>query len=156
MDNRGLCEQVAALMEGGYAHLPLDAVLTNVLESDLNRKPDWSPHSLWQVFEHMRIAQWDILRFISDPKHVSPPWPDGYWPGDEDVATLADWNQSVRQFTADLNRLKEMALDDSRDVTSQIPHAPGYTWLREFLLVGDHNSYHMGALVSLRRALGNW
>jgi hypothetical protein len=104
----------------------------------------------------MRIAQWDILEFCRDPKHVSPPFPDGYWPRTDGPADPSDWGKSVESFRRDLKAMQDMVADTANDLFVPLPHGDGQTLLREALLVADHNAYHLGQLVVVRRALGAW
>ena len=120
------------------------------------RKPAGAPHTPWQLLEHMRIAQWDILQFSLKAKHVSPKWPEGYWPETDAPPDATAWDNSVRQFLADLEGVCEMVNDAERDLFAEIPHGAGQTYLREALLVADHNAYHIGQLVTVRRQLGAW
>ena len=112
-------------------------------------------HSPWEVLEHLRIAQWDILEFIRNPKHVSPN-SSGYWPRSETPPSEKAWDQAVAAFRADLKAIGDLLTNDSTDLFAPIPHAEDKTILREALLVADHNSYHLGELVLLRRLLGAW
>jgi hypothetical protein len=120
------------------------------------KKPKGLPHTAWELLEHMRIAQWDILEFSRNPKHVSPEWPAGYWPAQDAPPSLAAWNRSVGTFQADLKAMMSLVRSPRRDLFAKIPHGEGQTILREALLVADHNAYHLGELVYLRRALGAW
>jgi hypothetical protein len=104
----------------------------------------------------MRIAQWDILEFSRDPKHVSPEWPGGYWPKTKAPASAQAWTKSVRAFQSDLKEMCKLVADESTDLFARIPHGDGQTILREALLVADHNAYHIGELVLVRRLLGAW
>ena len=119
-------------------------------------KPPGVPHTAWQLLEHMRIAQSDILEFSRDAKHKSPPWPEGYWPKTEAPPNAASWNNSLRSFRADLKAMAKLVADKKTDLFAKIPHGTGQTILREALLVADHNSYHLGQMVLLRRLLGTW
>ena len=119
-------------------------------------KPKGTPYTAWQLVEHMRIAQWDILEFSRDPKHVSPAWPEGYWPKSDAPPTPAAWNNSLRKFRADAKAMEKLVADKTTDLFRKIPHGTGQTVLREALLVADHNAYHIGQLVLLRRLLGAW
>jgi len=119
-------------------------------------KPPGAPHSAWQLLEHMRIAQSDILEFSRDGKHKSPPWPEGYWPKAETPPSAASWNNSLRSFRADLKAMAKLVGDKRTDLFAKIPHGTGQTILREALLIADHNSYHLGQIILLRRLLGNW
>ena len=119
-------------------------------------KPKGAPHTAWQLVEHMRIGQWDILEFSRDPKHVSPAWPEGYWPKTEAPPSPAAWNDSLRKFRADWKAMAKLVADKKKNVFARIPHGTGQTLLREALLVADHNAYHIGQLVLLRRLLVVW
>ena len=111
---------------------------------------------VWRLLEHMRIAQWDILEFTRDPKHVSPEFPAGYWPSAPAPAMEGDWDKSVEAFRADLDAMAALVANESADLFARIPHGDGQTILREALLVADHNAYHLGEFVLLRRLLGAW
>jgi hypothetical protein len=114
------------------------------------------PHTGWQLLEHARIAQWDILEFSRNPKHVSPGFPEGYWPKTPSPATDAEWQKSVEAFQRDLHAMVELVKNPRTDLCGKIPHGEGQTVLREALVLADHNAYHLGQLVDLRRALGEW
>ena len=114
------------------------------------------PYSVWRLLEHMRIAQRDILEFSRNPKHVSPEWPDGYWPQGDAPPDDAAWDRSIKAFRADLKAVEELVTDPSTDLFARIPHGDGQTILREALLVADHNAYHLGQIVAVRRLLGAW
>jgi hypothetical protein len=114
------------------------------------------PYTPWHIVEHLRIAQWDILEFMRDPAHVSPEWPKGYWPDPEDTTNAAGWSSSLDAFRDDLDAVQELVGDESIEIMAEIPHAPGYTYLREFLLVADHNAYHVGEFAILRQVMGTW
>jgi hypothetical protein len=104
----------------------------------------------------MRLAQWDILEFTRKPKHVSPPWPAGYWPPTQAPPDDAAWDKSVKAFRADLATIRRMVTNSKINLHARIPHGTGQTVLREVLLVADHNAYHLGQLVVVRRLLGAW
>jgi hypothetical protein len=114
------------------------------------------PFTLWRLLEHMRIAQWDILEFSRDAKHVSPEWPQGYWPAGDGPANAAAWNASVAAFRRDLAQMEALVRHPKTDLFARIPHGTGQTILREALLVADHNAYHLGQFILLRRLLGAW
>jgi hypothetical protein len=114
------------------------------------------PLTPWRLLEHMRIAQWDILEFSRDALHVSPDWPQGYWPDGDAPANDAAWNASVAAFRRDLAKMEALVKNPKTNFFARIPHGTGQTILREALLVADHNSYHLGQLVLLRRLLGAW
>jgi hypothetical protein len=111
---------------------------------------------LWQLLEHIRIGQWDILEFSRNPKHVSPPWPKGYWPATEVPPSASAWNNSLRKVREDLKAMEELVASPKTDLLAKIPHGSGQTILREALLLADHNAYHVGQMVLLRRLLDAW
>jgi hypothetical protein len=114
------------------------------------------PHSPWRLVEHMRIAQCDILEFSRNQQHVSPKYPEGYWP-DGDAPPSADaWDATIAAFQADLQAMCDLVADPATDLFTPIAHGEGQTILREALLVADHNAYHLGQLILVRRALGAW
>jgi hypothetical protein len=149
-------QHVLDLLRGRNAHADFDTVLADFPSRLRGVKPPGAAHSAWQVLEHMRIAQSDILEFSRDSKHKSPPWPEGYWPKNEAPPTAASWNNSLRSFRADWKAMAKLVADKKTDLFAKIPHGTGQTILREALLVADHNAYHLGELVLLRRLLGAW
>ena len=120
------------------------------------KRAEGVPYSPWEVLEHLRIAQWDIVEFSRDPNHKSPKFPDGYWPKTPDPPDDKAWDRSVQSFRQDLHTLSALIVDESTDLYARIPHGDGQTILREVLLTADHNAYHLGQLVLLRRMLGAW
>jgi hypothetical protein len=108
------------------------------------------------VLEHLRIAQWDMLEFSRDPKHVSPAWPEGYWPASPEPPSDAVWDKSVKDFQADLTAMRKLVADPNSDLFTPFAHGDGQTLLREAIQVADHNAYHVGEMVTLRRGLGAW
>jgi hypothetical protein len=151
-----LRKHVLELLKGKHAHADFDAAVAKFPVKRAGEKPADTPYSAWQLLEHMRIAQWDILEFSRNPKHVSPEWPEGYWPRTESPSGSAAWTESVRAFRADLKAMMNLVADQESDLLEPLPHGQGQTLLREALLVADHNSYHLGQLVMLRRLLGEW
>jgi hypothetical protein len=151
-----LRETVATLLRGGRAHIAFRQAVAALPEALRGKKPRGMPYTAWQQLEHMRIAQWDILEYIRNPAHVSPEWPDGYWPQDAAPPRNA-WARSVRAFEADRQALLDMVADAATDLLARVPHdASGPTLLDEMLLVADHTAYHLGQLVAIRRLLGAW
>ena len=114
------------------------------------------PFTPWRLLEHLRLAQWDILEFSRNPKHKSPKWPEGYWPDGDAPASPTAWDASVAAFRRDLAEMEKLVSDTSNDLFALLPHGQGQTLLREALLVADHNAYHVGQLILLRRLLGAW
>jgi hypothetical protein len=155
-DDKALRDEVLLLLGGGRAHVSFEKAVANLPEDLRGKKPRGMPYTPWQQLEHMRICQWDILEYIRNPQHVSPEWPDGYWPKEAAPARNA-WARSVKAFQADRQALLDMANDASKDLLARVPPEPdGPTILHELLLVADHNAYHLGQLVLLRRLLGAW
>jgi hypothetical protein len=148
-----LREHLLYLLRGGGAHIEFGEALEGFPEELFNARVEGVPYTPWQLLEHMRIAQWDIVEFTRTAAHVSPEWPDGYWPDKSKEAGADDWRLSVEGFREDLRRMEALVEDESGDLYAVIPHGTGQTLLREALLVADHNAYHLGALVTLRRAL---
>ena len=138
-------------MEG--AHLSFDEAVKGFPIELRGAKPKGAPHTPWQLLEHLRIAQWDILDFSRNPAYQEMKWPDDYWPKTEAPPSVAAWDHSVEQFRRDLKAMEELVSDASVDLTARIPHGTGQTLLREALLVADHNSYHLGQLVFVRKML---
>jgi hypothetical protein len=154
--DRALREHLLYLLKDGGAHLKFDAVIADLPPALRGARPAGVPHSPWRLLEHMRIAQWDILEFSRNPKHVSPKFPDGYWPKDDAPPDAGAWDKSVEDFRADLQAMCDLVAEPKTDLLARIPHGEGQTVLREALLVADHNAYHLGQLVVVRRALGAW
>lgn len=153
--DKKLRKSLLELLRGGEAHIEFDTVIKDFPLESINQKIAHVPYTAWQLLEHMRIVQWDILEFSRDPKHVSPAWPEGCWPSDDSHADAKAWNESVAAFRADLEAMKKLVEDSSTDVFATIAHGNGQTILREALLVADHNAYHLGALVTLKRILSS-
>lgn len=151
--DKALREHLLYLLRGGGAHIDFEAVIADFPAALINRKVEHIPYTPWQVLEHMRIAQWDILEFSRDARHVSPKWPEGYWPADDANADAATWQASVEAFRADLKTMEDLVEDSAANLFAPIPHGDGQTILREALLVADHNAYHLGVLSTLKRIL---
>lgn len=135
------------------AHLTFDEAVTGFPAELRGRKPDGAPHTPWQLLEHLRIAQWDILDFSRNPKYQEMKWPEDYWPKTAAPPDAEAWDKSVEQFRQDLDTLVDLISDPAADLTARLPHGSGQTLLREALLVADHNSYHLGQLVYARKTL---
>jgi len=150
-DQKTLRSHLLELLDGRSAHIDLESALKDFPLDKINEKIENSPHSAWQLLEHIRIAQWDILEFSRDAKHRSPDWPDGYWPKKD--GTKSDWKASVKQVLKDLKAMQALVKDKKDDLYEPFPWGEGQTLLREALLVAVHNSYHLGQLVLLKRIL---
>jgi hypothetical protein len=151
-----LRQHLLELLKGGSAHTSFQDAIQDFPAELRGKRPKGSPHSPWELLEHMRIAQLDILEFSRDPKHVSPKWPEGYWPESPEPPDEKAWDRSVHSFCQELQTMGALVADDSVDLYARIPHGDGQTVLREALLLADHNAYHLGQLVLLRRILGAW
>jgi hypothetical protein len=151
-----LREHLLYLLRGGGAHLDFDKAVAGLPPELRGVRPAGLPHSPWRLLEHLRIAQWDILEFSRNPRHVSPPFPEGYWPQGDAPPDAAAWDRSVAAFRADLKAMEALVSDPASDLFTPLPHGQGQTLLREALLVADHNAYHLGQLVVVRRLLGAW
>jgi hypothetical protein len=151
-----LRQHLLELLKGGHAHATFDAAVKNLPVALRGNRPRGAEHSPWEVLEHMRIAQWDILEFSRDAAHQSPEWPSGYWPAAAEPPNAMAWEKSVRAFRRDLKAMSDLVADPATDLSARIPHGDGQTILREALLVADHNAYHLGEMVLLRRLLGAW
>ena len=154
--DRALRDHLLHLLRGGAAHLDFERAIADLPAELRGSKPAGLPHTAWRLLEHVRIAQWDILEFSRNPKHVSPKFPNGYWPQGDGPPDANAWDRSVAGFRADLRAMQELVADPATDLFAPIPHGQGQTILREALLVADHNSYHLGQLVTIRRLLGCW
>ncbi len=153
---RPLREHVVKLLISRQAHVDLDTALANLPDKLQGSKMEALSFTPWQLLEHMRIAQWDILEFSRNPKHVSPEFPAGYWPATEAPSEEGSWSESVEAFRSDLKAMVDLVSNPTTDLFAPIPHGTGQTILREALLVADHNAYHLGQLVMVRRGLGCW
>jgi hypothetical protein len=144
------------LLVGRNAHVDIESALKGLPAKLRGAKPKGSPHTLWQLLEHIRIAQWDILEFSRNKKHVSPPWPEGYWPKTDAPPSPAAWSKSLKQVRDDLKSMEKLVRNKKSDLFRPIPHGDGQTLLREALLLADHNAYHVGQLVTVRKLLDAW
>jgi hypothetical protein len=154
--NDALREHLLYLLNGGGAHAGFNAAVEGLPVALRGKRPKDAEHSPWEILEHMRLAQSDILEFSRDPKHASPEWPSGYWPKTQTPPNSTAWNKSVKAFQADLKAMCDLVTDPSTNLYARIPHGSGQTILREALLIADHNAYHLGELVLVRRLLGAW
>lgn len=156
MSDRALREQLAALLRWEDAHASLDRITDGVPHDRWSANAPGLPYTLWQLLEHVRLAQHDILDFCRNPGYAELRWPDDYWPPAGAAPTAADVSATLAALREDREALTALALDPGLDLTDRIPHGTGQTYLRELLLVADHTSYHLGQMVAVRRALGIW
>jgi len=154
--DKSLREHVVNLLKGGGAHVSFDDAVKDLPADLRGKRPKGADHSPWEILEHLRIALWDILEFTRDPKHVSPEFPSGYWPKTQGPPDGKAWDKSVHSFRADAKTLADLVADESTDLLARLPHGDGQTVLREALVAADHNAYHLGELVLVRRLLGAW
>jgi uncharacterized damage-inducible protein DinB len=151
-----LRKEVVALLTRAQAHAMPDTVFANVPHRLRHARPPGGSHSVWEVLEHMRLAQEDILRYALEKDWRSPAWPEGYWPDPAVTPDATAWAGALAAFQADLKAAVRLARNPKIDLTRPIPHAKKHTYLRELLLIADHNAYHAGQVVEIRRALGDW
>ena len=152
-NEQSLREHLLYLLRGGGAHMSFDDFVEEFPAKLCADKVPGLPYTAWQVLEHMRLAQWDILEFSRDPKHISPEFPKGYWPPPENPGSVELWEESAAKFRSELKEMVQLVENNSTDLYASIPHGDGQTILREALLIADHNAYHLGALVVMARML---
>ncbi len=154
--DQSLRNHLLYLLRGGGAHMGIDEALENFPAALRGKRVPGLPYTAWQLLEHLRIAQWDILEFSRSATHVSPDFPEGYWPKHDKPPHEKAWEESVEAFRRDLKVIQDLVTNPEMNLFAAIPHGKGQTILREALLVADHNAYHLGQLVVLRRLLGAW
>jgi hypothetical protein len=151
-----LRQQLAKILDWGEAHVDLKTALADMPFEQQGQVPAGLPHSAWQLLEHLRIALRDILEFTRGSQHTSPKWPEGYWPATVALPDDKAWKHSANSFLDDLEAMRQLITDPASDLFQPLAHGTGQTLLREALLVADHNAYHLGQLVLVRKALGAW
>ncbi|HEX6911898.1 MAG TPA: DinB family protein [Longimicrobium sp.] len=156
MSDLALRAQLAAALDWQAAHATFAAAVEGIPPEMRGRQAQGLPYSPWQLVEHLRITQRDILDFCRDPKYQEIRWPDDYWPSSIEPPSPTAWDDAITAYHADLDALKALASDEGVDLFARIPHGTGQTYLRELLLVADHTAYHVGQLVLVRRLLGIW
>ena len=154
--DKRLRQQIAKFLDWHEAHADLAAAVDNFPAELRGRVPAGMPHSAWQLLEHMRIALWDIVEFCRETRHQSPAWPDGYWPKKAAPPSEEAWDRSVQAIHEQLDTMRKMINDPKQDLFAPLPSGSGQTLMREALLAADHNAYHLGQLVLIRRAVGAW
>lgn len=155
-EDRALREQLVEFLRGGSAHAELKSVVDGFPKELLDKKPKGSPHSAWQLLEHIRIALHDLYDFSTNPNYAQPQWPDDYWPKEAAPPDSHAWDASVRAVKKTLADFEALIGKPETNLYATIPWGQGQTILREVLLAGQHTSYHLGQLVSLRKELGTW
>jgi hypothetical protein len=151
-----LIEELEFLLNGGNAHAPFDQAVKDVSPHLVGKIPPGSAYSIWQLAEHIRIAQWDILEFSKSGEHESPPWPEGYWPKDPNPPNVQAFKKTVERIAADKKAFIALLHDAGENIFKPLPHGDGQTLLREALVIADHTSYHTGEIIVLRRIMGDW
>jgi hypothetical protein len=146
-----LRQHLVYLLQSGGAHIDLRAGLVDFPLALINKRIGRLPYTPWQVLEHLRIAQWDILEFSRNENHVSPKFPDGYWPPASQQADLHVWESTIKKIEFDLTALVDLVSNPKTDLFAPISHGEGQTILREALLVADHNAYHLGSLITMKK-----
>lgn len=147
---------IIRLLDWQDAHVSFDAAVEGIPAALRGVQPQGLPYSPWQLLEHLRLTQYDILDFCRNPAYEEQKWPDEYWPSSIAPPVPQAWDESVSRFRTDREALKQLAANPELELTSVIPHGSGQTYLRELLLVADHNAYHIGQLITVRRLLGIW
>ena len=156
MSDKSVREHVLSLLKGGGAHLGFEQAIADLPKELRGAKAKGITHTPWRLLEHLRICQWDILEFSRNPDHVSPEFPGGYWPEGDAPPESDSWDKSAQAFRDDLQAMIDLVANPESDLLEPIPNGDGQTILREALLVADHNAYHLGQLVFLRRSLNAW
>lgn len=147
-------EQLSFLLGGGNAHMPFSSAVAGFPPEHFNSRPPNIPYTFWHLLEHIRIAQWDILEFIRIPNHVSPEWPRGYWPEEDQMADEFEWENTIRDIESDSLALQELVMDPLTDLYAPLPHGAQYNIVREILVESDHKAYHIGEFSILRKVMG--
>jgi len=148
--------QLAKALDWRDANAGFDKAVDGIPPDLRGRRPEGLPYSAWEILEHLRLAQQDILEFCRNPKYKEKKWPDDYWPATEAPPDGGAWDASVAAFRRDRDAFKRLAEDPKVDLFAKIPHGSGQTYLRELLLILDHNAHHVGELIVIRRLLGAW
>lgn len=156
MNDEVLRQQLLELLQGGHAHMGVDQAVRDFPPEAMNDTAPNVSYTPWELLEHICIAQWDILAFIRDPDHVSPDWPEGYWPEKGKRATEDSWGKTVAQIRSDREALVELVRDPETDLAAPLPHAPAYNVLREVLIVADHAAFHLGEFALMREVMDTW
>ena len=154
--DRSLREHLLKLLTAEQAHTSFESAIKNLPAELRSKRPKGAQHSAWELLEHLRIAQEDILDFSVNPNYKAIDWPSGYWPATPAPPDEKAWDKSARAFRKDLKAFCELISDPATDLYAKIPHGDGQTILREAMLIADHNAYHVGQLVLVRQLLGAW
>ena len=154
--NKLIIKELEAVLTKGNAHVTFEEAVKGISPALLGSVPNELPYSIWQLVEHIRITQWDILEFSRNPDHQSPKWPDDYWPKERTPSDPNAWKESLDQVAADKKAFIGLLHGAGEQLYTRFPHGDGQTLLREALLIADHTSYHTGEIILLRRILDDW
>ncbi|MDX1673057.1 MAG: DinB family protein [Balneolaceae bacterium] len=155
-DQSKVREHLLEQLRGKNAHIDLQRAVKDIPFKDIGRRPQGLPYSVWEQVEHIRISQYDIVQFSLDPEYDSPSWPEGYWPANASPPSQERWEEALQAIEEDHRRMIELVEDSDNDLFKPFPHGDGQTLFREAMLIVDHNAYHVGQIVVIRRLLGNW
>jgi hypothetical protein len=156
LDANAVREQLIELLDGVGAHMTFEEAVADFPDDAINRRPPRVSYTPWHILEHLRLTQYDILEYVRNPAWVSPPWPAGYWPAPDAVATPEEFATTIDAFLADRAALRAMVVDRTTDLLAVISGSPGHTLLREVRVDADHNAYHVGEFAILREVMGTW
>ena len=151
-----LRKQLVEILDFAHAHVDFDTAIKGIPPNLRGAKPKNLPYSIWQLLEHLRLAQWDILDFCVNPKYKAMKWPDDYWPKKPAPPSPAAWTKSIAAYRSDRKKFQKLAANPRIDLLAKIPHGDGQTYLREILLAADHAAFHIGEIIVVRRLLGAW
>jgi uncharacterized damage-inducible protein DinB len=152
----GVVAELISLLTKGNAHATFEEATAGLTPAIWNQHVPEVPYTIWQLAEHVRIAQHDIVEFSLSEQHESPEWPAGYWPAKDATADEKLWQDTLDQIQADRQRFIDLLHDEKTDLLAKIPHGDGQTILREAMLIADHNAYHTGEIILIRRLLKAW
>lgn len=155
MKNKSLVDELINLLDKGNAHVTLDDALEGIPFEKITEQPGNLPYSIWSLTDHLRIAQWDIVAFCKNAEHTSPAWPEGYWPTNRNPSK-EDWEKCLHQIRADRKEMTELIRMREASLFLPFEYGSGQTLFREALVLADHNSYHCGQIIAIRRLLGLW
>jgi len=155
-DQSRVRELLLEQLTGRNAHVNFETAVEGLSLENTGNKPDGFSHTIWELVEHIRIAQHDIVSFSKDPHYQSPEWPDGYWPESNKPANEEQWKESLQAIKKDQREMESLVKDKNNDLLKPLAHGDGQTLFREAMLIVDHNAYHIGQIVQMRKAMGNW
>jgi hypothetical protein len=155
MKDKILREHILGLLNGGMAYDPIDKIIKDFPADSINTKFPNGEYGAWQLMEHIRLTQFVTLDFLTNKNYIELKWPDAYWPTKKN-ATKKDWDESIKKFKSDMKKIQKLLMDPKTDLYGKVPNGTGQTYLREFLLIADHNSYHLGEFSIMRQVLDTW